>query len=58
MTTKQVTLRLPKDTITRVARIAKLAKVSPTAVYNVFLAAYIDGLAQQSAAEESRKETK
>ena len=56
MTTKQVTLRLPKDTITRVARIAKLAKVSPTAVYNVFLAAYIDGLAQQSAAEGSRKE--
>jgi hypothetical protein len=37
---KQVTLRLPQETITRVAKIATLAGVSPTQVYNVFLAAY------------------
>jgi hypothetical protein len=39
-TRKQVTLRLPQETITRVAKIARLAGVSPTQVYNVFLAAY------------------
>jgi len=38
---KQVTLRLPQETISHVAKVAKKAGVSPTRVYNVFLAAYI-----------------
>jgi hypothetical protein len=44
MKTKQVTVRLPKETITHVAKVAKMAGVSPTQVYNVLLAAYIAGL--------------
>ena len=44
---KQVTLRLPQSTITHVAKVAKVAGVSPTQVYNVFLAAYILGLERQ-----------
>lgn len=41
MTLKQVTLRLPQSTISHVAKVAKLAGVSPTQVYNVLFAAYI-----------------
>lgn len=51
MTLKTVTLRLPQSTIRHVARVAKMAGVSPTQVYNVFLAAYI--LGTQKKAEPS-----
>lgn len=44
MSNKQVTLRLPQTTIEHIAKVAKMAGVSPTQVYNVFLAAYILGL--------------
>ena len=53
---KQVTLRLPQETISHVARVAKRAGVSPTQVYNVFLAAYILGLERErTAMNEERK---
>lgn len=44
MKQKQVTLRLPQEVISRVAKVAKMAGVSPTQVYNVFLAATVLGL--------------
>lgn len=52
---KQVTVRLPQSTISHVAKVAKLAGVSPTQVYNVFLASYIMGM-QRS--EPQRDDTK
>lgn len=54
---KQVTLRLPQSTISHVAKVAKLAGVSPTQVYNVFLAAYILGL-ERSEPQSRRMEAK
>lgn len=55
MKTKQVTVRLPQTTITHIAKLAKLAGVSPTQVYNVLLAAYVITL-RDAASPGSAKE--
>lgn len=48
MKKKQVTLRMPKHVIARVAEIAKAAGVPPTVVYNVLLATYLKRSAARS----------
>ena len=50
---KQVTVRMPKVVIERIAAIAKLAGVSPTVAYNVILASYV--VSYQPAAESEEK---
>jgi len=52
---KQVTLRLPQETISHVAKVAKKAGVSPTRVYNVFLAAYILSLERSTPQHDADK---
>lgn len=52
---KQVTVRMPQKTITRIAKIAKLARVSPTQVYNVMMASYILSTAPDAAHGEEGK---
>jgi len=46
---------LPQETISHVAKVAKKAGVSPTRVYNVFLAAYILSLERSTPQHDADK---
>jgi len=48
--TKQVSLRMPAKTIGTIGRIAKAAGTTPTTVFNVLLAAYLENLSSHDAA--------